>query len=264
MPKPQTIRVLPEPLKDYFIEVSRGNVSGTSAINIPALSDSIGRTSFEDIWEVGGNLTYATSAENLEVVSDNVNDTSAGSGARTIFLTTLDDNFDELSQSITLNGTTPVSVPGTHMRFQTAIVFTAGGTNANTGTITIRVASAGATRSIIKPNLGRTFNSQYTVPSNKSVVLSQAVILTSKNDDVVVRPFFRPSDGTFFSGAKIPAYQRSTVLIINAGGLFPEKTDITFRAISTNVNTSVTCNLQLLLFEGTPSLEDSINNMTII
>lgn len=97
----------------------------------------------EDVWEAGGLLTARplitdTTGKEIEVVSDSVNDTSDGTGARTIRITYLDGLGFQQRATITLNGTTPVATGILGWRVSFVEVMTAGSGNKNAGNITIR------------------------------------------------------------------------------------------------------------------------------
>lgn len=94
----------------------------------------------EDLWNGGGVYTghNATGAEIVTVVSSSVNDTSAGTGARTIQLVGLDANYLPISETVTLNGTSTVDTVNSYLRLDRGIILTAGSGKTNAGTITAR------------------------------------------------------------------------------------------------------------------------------
>ncbi len=94
----------------------------------------------EDIADYSG-ATVATwafaAATLLEIASSNVNDTSAGTGARTIRIYGLDANYNYQTEDITLNGQTPVVSTKQFLRVWGAEVLTAGSGGVNAGNIHI-------------------------------------------------------------------------------------------------------------------------------
>jgi hypothetical protein len=106
-------------------------------------------TAPEDVWSGGGLYTgFPTgSPETFEILSSDPNDTILGSGARTVRLFYLDDNYDgfnsadteKLSVDLEMNGVTPVVTTGiTGMRCNTVRVLTAGVSGTNEGILTVR------------------------------------------------------------------------------------------------------------------------------
>src|SRR5437870_2567520 len=71
-------------------------------------------------------IPKAQAAVSMEVVSSNVNDTSAGTGARTALITYLDSAYASKTITLSLNGTTAVALPETVFRINNFLVATAG------------------------------------------------------------------------------------------------------------------------------------------
>ena len=82
--------------------------------------------------------TFASGLVTLSVASTSALDTSAGTGARTMTIEGLDQNYKELPlETITLNGTTPVNSIVQYFRINRLTVITAGSTQTNQGDIFI-------------------------------------------------------------------------------------------------------------------------------
>jgi hypothetical protein len=79
------------------------------------------------------------------IVSTNANDSAAGTGARTVLLTYLNTSFQLKSETITLNGTTPVNTVGTDIAYVESIQVTSVGSGAvNAGTLNFMTQTGGA------------------------------------------------------------------------------------------------------------------------
>ena len=83
-----------------MLEVARGNVPGMSTIVIrghnPSQSSASG---FVDVAE-GGNLVYLTTAETMDIVSDDTDDTALGSGAQTVLINGLNQANIEVDRKV--------------------------------------------------------------------------------------------------------------------------------------------------------------------
>jgi len=108
----------------------------------------------EDLWSQGGTYAFPAAAAATTVVSDSANDTSAGTGARTVRVHGLDANLQEIKEDATMNGTTPVALTSQFYRVNLVEVLTAGSGLANAGIIGVKHSStfinaipAGANRS---------------------------------------------------------------------------------------------------------------------
>ena len=109
----------------FDLQVSRGQVAYHETqfkfgFN-PDIDDSL-----ETIWAEGGLYSYLSAASVLKISSSSTDDASAGTGARTITISGLDANYDEISESITLNGQTAVNTTQSFLRVFRLTVDTAG------------------------------------------------------------------------------------------------------------------------------------------
>lgn len=123
----------------------------------------------EDIWEGDGVYTgFPAEVETIEVLSSDSNDTAAGSGARTVELSDLQDGSGNMMPNVvvSLDGVTPVSAGAqTYSRGFTAKVITAGATGENEGVITVRHSSTTANVfSAMSIGANETSICAYTVP----------------------------------------------------------------------------------------------------
>lgn len=115
--------------------------------------------------------TYTPQGANAQrsVNSTSANDTSAGTGARSVTINYLDVNFTLKSETITLNGTTGVNTVNTDIAFIESIqVTTVGSGGGNAGTIQVWT-STGATGSVwgsIAVSDNQTFWAHHYVPAN--------------------------------------------------------------------------------------------------
>ncbi len=225
---------------DFPIQVARGKIPGWEGVFLTIQSTTIG-ASYTDMWDEGGLMTLPTTAETLEIVSSSAADTSAGAGARTVLISSLDASFNRQFTTVTLNGTTPVTITGTHRFFYFAVLLTADQSTShgsNTGDITVMVASAGAVRGKMPAEEGVTHNSQFMVPAGKSLFPKQFSFLSEKGEDITfrTRDLQIVTDAPQRSAASLPTYQAAYVgpLAVTSG--IVEKTIVWFQAKSTNVD----------------------------
>ena len=235
-------------VSNYLIEVGLGNVPGTFATTVASRNPAVGSVNVEDIWDPGGVLVYATAGEQWEIVSTSANDTAAGTGARTITILYLDDQYVKQFEIITLNGTTPVLTTATDMfRFRRLITATAGSAAENDGDITLRVASGGNTRAKMLTGNNTTMSVHYTVPAGVTAFITATTLEINKGEDVVLsfKITFGPT-GIFLNAAESFIYQ--TINRRNAGVFQPivEKSDFKVQAISSNAVASPAVFLEIL------------------
>lgn len=244
------------------IETALGNVAGRVNVQIGSRNPSIG-TVFEDVWDAGGTMVYPTAGETWEIVSASTNDTSAGTGARTVLVSYLDDNYAEQTETLTLNGTTPVTFTATDaFRFRSAVVLTWGTVDGtNLGNVTIRVSGVGATRGMIlfddsvvgdETGLNLSMSSHFTVPAGKTLVSMAVGFNVPKNNDAELRTQVQLFGSTsFISVGELTGYQNSFYSSFeSAPTTVPEKADIRFIARSSNTGVVINAQFFTLLVDN--------------
>lgn len=153
----------------YFWEkAALGLIPGVTRIQLRGYNAAISNAT-ETVWVAGSTYARLTSAVVFEIVSASANDAAAGTGARTVEITTLDGNHELVTQTVTLNGTTAVDLTGTHIALQSARVLTVGSGGVPAGDLTIRVDGGGATQGTITTGgigIGVSADFIYTIPAN--------------------------------------------------------------------------------------------------
>lgn len=129
-------------------------------------------TAGADVWEGGGAYPFQASATKLEILSASANDTAAGTGARTFVIQGLDTNFNQISETITLNGVTPVQTVNSYLRVNSLTIASAGSGNVNAGDVTLRVTGAGATQAIARAGYGFAKQCVFTVPAGFTLLVT--------------------------------------------------------------------------------------------
>jgi hypothetical protein len=153
----------------FDLQVARGQISGHSIVTVSGYNSDVDSAAYEMITPVG-NLSYAAAALQMTVSSSSANDTSAGTGARTVLITGLDANYNVISESVTLNGQTAVTMTASFFRVNSMLVTTAGTSLANegiiyvgTGTVTSGVPAT--VYNLIAIGFNTATSSQYTIPA---------------------------------------------------------------------------------------------------
>ena len=123
--------------RDYNLDVRRGLVPGVSLVTVIGHSNDV-RTTSETL--MPGLVTIAPDAlfltpATVTVSSTDANDTSAGTGLRTLLLSGLDASGNPQSETITMNGTTGVVSANTYSWIQSMVALTAGTSLVNFGTL---------------------------------------------------------------------------------------------------------------------------------
>jgi hypothetical protein len=147
------------------LQLSGGPVEGCAHVQCYGRNSSVS-SSEEDLWDGGGLYTWPTSAERLNIVSTSTNDTSAGTGARTVKIHGLDSTYTEISETVTLNGTSNVLTTNSYLRSHLMEVITAGSGGSNAGTVTCTQETSSLKLGHISIGLNRTMSGCHTIPKD--------------------------------------------------------------------------------------------------
>ncbi len=122
----------------------------------------------EDVWVPGDMWAAPTTARIHDIVSTSVLDTSDGTGCRTVLVEGLDDDFKEISETVVLNGTTPVPTVKLYLRQNMIIGKSFGSTGFNAGAITSTAQTDDTVTTQIRVKAGCAQTAIYTVPAGKT------------------------------------------------------------------------------------------------
>jgi hypothetical protein len=196
--------------------------------------------SLETVWSHGGIYVYPTVATVMKVSSTSADDAGTGTGARTVVVSGLDANYNEISETVTLTGQTAVLTTNTFIRVFRAFVATAGsgGTAAGTiyvggGTVTSGVPATVYAEIVIGEN--QTQMALWTVPAGYTFYIYSGKFSASSNNvaQYILGKFvFRPFGGVFRNSADITVNSAVVNYDFEIPLALPEKTDIEARAIA--------------------------------
>jgi len=230
----------------FELQVARGQIAWHYDVHKfgfnPDIDDSL-----ETVWAQGGLYSYLAAATQLSVSSSSTDDTSAGTGARTVTLSGLDANYSEISETVTLNGQTAVTTTNSYLRIFRMVVNSAGsgGENAGviyagTGTVTSGVPANKYATIAIGDN--QTLMAIWTVPANHTAYLLQTdvTVATTKNNKYCTASLVaRPYGEVFQVKDRFVKAESQTTLTYSLPLEFEEKTDIEYRAIGDSAGADI-------------------------
>jgi hypothetical protein len=146
-------------------------------------------TSFVNVDNIGAVLPHMPSTSTkFEVVSTSVNDTAAGSGARTIEITGINTSWQLQVETLTMNGTTSVQSVNNYFRVTKANVITVGSYGgSNIGDILVRVTGGGTSFVQIAATKGQSFSSHFCVPLGYRGFISGSNLSTDSGKTVSLK-----------------------------------------------------------------------------
>jgi hypothetical protein len=134
----------------------------------------------EDMWTYGGVYTFPAAATKMDIVSSDDKDGKTSSpnsvGARTVTIYGLGATYNELSETITLDGVTPVETTNSYLRINNMRVATVGSENDPAGNLTLSEKDGTTYRyGYIRAGFTRQRNMIYTVPLGKTLYITSAL-----------------------------------------------------------------------------------------
>jgi hypothetical protein len=247
----------------FDLQVARGQITNHDTLFQFGVNQSVG-TSFSTIWNGGGTLyAYPAAATVFKISSSDANDTSAGTGARTVLINGLDANYAEASETVILNGQTAVNTVNSYIRFHYMEVSTAGsgGTAAGTiyaGTGTVTAGVPATVYGQITIGYNTSTSAMWTVPAGYTAYLTSCTWTsgnTTANIVVTGGIFTRVYGGVFTteSTCKMLAgnsFDRHFDIAV----AFAEKTDIEMRAASSTAGSAVTGEFHIIYIKNEATL----------
>jgi hypothetical protein len=243
----------------FELQVARGQVSyHTSQFKFGFNSD-IDDTE-ETVWAQGGLYSYLSSASVLKVSSSSTADTSAGTGARTVQLYGLDADYNEINETVTLNGQTAVNTTNSFLRINRMVIRSAGtgGQNAGvvyagTGTVTSGVPANKYATIAVGDN--QTLMAILTVPAEHTAYLLQkdlTVATAQNNKYATVWLVARPNGEVFQTRDKHALDNNVLHQKYDIPLKFEEKTDIEIRCIgdSSGADIAVSASLEIVYIKN--------------
>ena len=250
------------PTRDFFAEVQKGNVAGHKMVHKFGRNPDVDTgTVPEDVWLTGGLMTWPTAAAVVSVTSTDADDDgnpTTNTGAQTLTIEGLDASFDELTETITLNGTNAVTTAASFIRINRAFVATAGTYHGNNEGILVGTVG-GATMFTIPIGAGQTQVARYTVPNGKTAQLTYIAASTDEKKSGGTIQLFRNPEADDasqpFGGTKRLIMQLDNILgeetiTPRSGILFAGKTDIWFEVPAVGAdNTEMDVDFELLVVD---------------
>jgi len=247
--------------KDFLLEVAKGNVPGHKMGTMIALNPDVGTTETETIWDLGDTYTYLTADTQLYISS-----TSASDTAVFVVVTGLDEDYLEVTRTVTVNGQTQVALSGLMFRVFVAVV--AGSTSpvgdlyiAESDTLTAgvpdtatkiksQIALTGLDSGTEFASHNITHNGFLTVPAGKTLYSLSLSTFVEKNADITFGGRVKLFGGSWINRSPSPLYQEFATLAFDTRLSLAQKTELEFRVIAGNPGSSFQFQFQYMLVDN--------------
>lgn len=241
----------------FELQVARGQISWHQSITVFGYNSDVD-TSVETVWPYGGLLAFPAAALQLSVSSENAADTSAGTGARTVYLEGLDANHNVISEVVTLNGQTAVTTTRSYLHINNCYVLTAGSGNSAAGTIYFGtgVVTAGVPATVydvIQFDYNARVTGSYTVPAGYTAYVSQGLFSSgqvSGSNAVTGRLMTRGTNNIRLTSAVVTVNNGAADYAFEYPLRVPEKTTIEAQAVGAAANNACSSMFILLLVKN--------------
>lgn len=241
----------------FELQVARGQIQGHRNVTVFGFNGDVDTTQVT-VWPLPSLITFPAAALQMTVSSTNANDTADGTGARTVVVQGVDANYNEVTETVTLNGQTAVTMSASLLRVNYAYVATAGSGNSaagdiyiGTGTVTAGVPAT--TYDIIKFDYNVTTTGSYTVPAGYTAYVSQGLFSAGQTTGA------SPVQGRLLTRGVDNIRRTAAVTTVNNGVAnyvfeyplaVPEKTTLEATAVGTANNNSVSSMFIILLVKN--------------
>jgi hypothetical protein len=243
--------------EEFFLQVSRGQVQGHRNVTVFGFNPDVDSTQVS-VWPLPSLITFPATALQMTVSSSSANDASADTGARTIVVEGLDANYNEISETVTMNGQTAVTMTKALLRVNYAYVLTAGSNNGaagdiyvGTGTVTAGVPAT--VYDIIKFDYNVTTTGSYTVPAGYTAYVSQGLFSTGQaggSNAVQGRLLTRGTDNIRRTAAITTINNGVANYVFEYPLAVPEKTTIEATAVGSSSNNACSSMFILVLVKN--------------
>lgn len=241
----------------FELQVSRGQITMHSTVYKFGYSTLIDGTIYP-IWNVAANRVYLTTAATMEVSSSSANDTSpSGSGAHIVLIEGLDQNYNPISEYVTLTGQTAVNTVNSYLRVTGITVTDKGVNGGNVGTIyvgtgTVTAGVPAVIHEVVPLGFNKEASGVYTVPAGYTAYLRVGGLSGQDNGAGYMT-------GRLVVSNQGSPFVTSAVTVFTTGQVnydfpypiaIPEKSDIEARAISSSGTNTVSSYFGMILIKN--------------
>lgn len=241
----------------FGLQVSRQQIQGHEGVIVFGYNPDVD-TSEESVWPNGGTVPHPTAESVLKISSTSADDTSAGTGARTVFIAGVDGDFNEVSETVILTGQTAVNTTNSYLYVNTFYVATvgsgganAGDINAGTGTVTAGVPAV--LYDMIAIGYNQRTTGHYCVPAGFTGYMVKGVITAGQASGSTSITTFLKQHGTddiLRVGAVATLNNGSVVYDFDPPYTIPEKNCVGASTIGSANNNSVSSFFNIILIKN--------------
>ena len=242
---------------DFILDLSAGDVSGMDYIEKFGRNTTMS-ANIETIWDGSDLYEYLTTASSVYVTSDDNDDNPTGTGARTVEIQGLDENYLLATENVDVNDTASTT---TFIRVFRVTTKTTGSSGQAEGEISVHSQSGGGGTLLAQilrvgtgqgASLGQTFMALYTVPAGKTAYITQWIVgAGAQNADTTALLTAQTfGDGGFNAKDIIISAGQQFAKNYKVPLQFTEKTDIEVRGFTSASGNDCSSTFNLILVDN--------------
>jgi hypothetical protein len=243
--------------EDFQLQVARGQIPGHRVVQVFGYNGDVDQTE-ESVWPNGGVVPHPVAASVLKISSSSASDTAAGTGARTVYIGGVDGDFDEVGETVTLNGQTAVNTINSYKYVNYLYVATAGtgaknagDINVGTGTVTSGVPAV--LYDMIAVGFNQRTTAHFCVPAGHTGFMTSGVITVGQESgSSAITSFLKQHgpDEILRVGAITTMNNGSVHYDFAFPYVIPEKNCVGATAVGASNNNSVSTFFNIVLIAG--------------
>lgn len=241
----------------FELQVARGQITMHSAVIVYGYNADVD-TSEESVWPDGGTVPHPSAASVLKISSSSTDDTALGTGARSVMIVGLDGDYNQVSETVTLNGQTAVNTTNSYLYVNQFYVVTVGSGGANAGNINAGtgVVTAGVPAvlyDLIATGFNNRTTAHYCVPAGYTGYMLQGLFSSGQaSGSTAVTGFLKQHgpDGVLRVGAVTTVNNSAADYKFEIPYAIPEKNCVGATAIGSAANNAVSAYFNILLIKN--------------
>ena len=236
---------------NYNERVALGLQEGATTWNKFGYNEDVDGALTEVVAEFGGAFAQNIgTAETLNIVSSSTDNATGGTGLRTAVIFGVDDDWNEITDVVAMNGTTPVTSNLAFRGVNRMTIYQSGSALSNVGAIAATSSSGGITMATMPAGQGTTQQCIFYVPAGKTFLASWIYLSAlKKSGSGTAEITFKAFVYADVVGAQFEVYRDTIDLTVrdhiqlSPPEPFPitEKSIFWIEADSDSANTSVRC-----------------------
>jgi hypothetical protein len=226
----------------WYLQVSRGLVTGARNVFKAGYNPSIANNTEESIWSHSVAYPWASwgAGGTLSCVSSSASDTG------TLYITGLKaSDWTEVTELVTMTGTTPVVTTNSFIRINS---LSYSGSDTNVGEI--HTYRNGGVVGYVGAGEGQGQMAQYTVPAGYTAYLLNGSANIGKGNDGFGKFKYRIYGGSFQTAITFLLFQSTFDYTFDAPLALPEKTDLDVTLLASVSGTAAGCAYSLILIQN--------------